>query len=286
MIKPFILGTCLILAASTSFADWIRLGSWNIEHLGRMEDEATGPKAIAEYVHLSGLDILAMQEIYDNDGVGATKTNIQLNEAFEVLNQVAGHDWEYIMLPNKSSGDKSQLVAIAWNKDRVKKIGDELRISINRQGNEWDRHPHAIKFQAGTGMTDIVVIPVHMKANYNGDFSEQRGLEAQALIQALDSVKTEFDDEDIVIIGDFNCGTTDEPAIQALLAEGYRDLNSRDGATHITWGPLDRILVPGDEEFVFSRQYSLTASDSEAFDRFLSDHQIVLTPIRILDDDD
>ena len=69
------------------------------------------------------------------------------------------------------------------------------------------------------------------------------------------------------------------------------DLNKKDRDTHLAYGPLNRIIVPSQgvsdmaSEFSFSRQYILTAADSKAFDRFLSDHMLVITPIRINDDD-
>ncbi len=276
--------TATLISAPAS-ADWIRLGSWNIEKLGQSGEE-TGPKPVAEAIHLSGVDILAMQEVYDNDGDNKTKTNTQLAAAFEILDGIPGQTWKDAVLPNRSKSDKSQLVAIAWNTERVTKIKPALRLDIDRLATEWDRHPHAIQFSAGPDKTDIVVIPLHMKADYKGDYSSQRELEARELTAELAKVRDHFGDEDIVIIGDLNCGNADEPALEEFGKAGFRDLNAKDTATHVEYGPLDRVLVPRQDEFLFSRMYILTAADQDQFDRYLSDHQIILIPIRVLPDDD
>lgn len=103
-----------LLTAAMSQADWISLGSRNIEHLAH-GDETIVPKALAEHIHPSGTDLLAMQEVYANDENNSTRTNTQLDEAFEFFNTVEGHSWTYEMLQNRFSGDKSQLVPIASN---------------------------------------------------------------------------------------------------------------------------------------------------------------------------
>jgi predicted extracellular nuclease len=286
IVRTAMLGTLIALIGTIASADWLRLGSWNIEHLGSNE-ESTVPIALAEAIHLTGIDILALQEIYDNDERADTKANTQLDAAFAILNEIEGNNWTYEMLPNKSRRDTSQLVTVAWNQARVAKVGDAFRIPIEREGHEWDRHPHALKFSAGTGKTDIVLIALHMKADYRGDFSAQRGREAQLLVDQLDIVNNHFGgDNDIVLIGDLNCDTADEPALLVFAGAGFDDLNKTDEPTHIRWGALDRVLVPAQPEFKYTRQYVLTAADSEAFDLYLSDHQIILAPIKVTTDDD
>ena len=47
-------------------------------------------------------------------------------------------------------------------------------------------HSCSVLASAGTGKTDIVVIPLHMKADYRGDFAAQRALEAHELVEQLD----------------------------------------------------------------------------------------------------
>ncbi len=159
-----------VVACSLSMhalADWIRIGSWNIEKLGQSGEE-TQAKALADYIHLAGIDILALQEIYDNDGEDATKTNRQLTAVMALMNEATGEQWAYEMFAKMYENQKDRLTAIAWNMGRVEKVGRRLRIDIDRKDTDWYRHPHAVKFSAGSGRTDIVVIPVHMKSDFSG----------------------------------------------------------------------------------------------------------------------
>jgi endonuclease/exonuclease/phosphatase family metal-dependent hydrolase len=288
-MKPLIDATLIaVLAICTQAAlaqDWIRVASWNVDQLGR-EGEHSSPKALAEYISIAGADVLAFQEIYDNDGVTDTKTNAQLSEAFEIVNQRPGNAWEYEMLRNRREGDTNQLVVISWNKERVSKEGVARRISIDRTGSEWERHPHAIKFSAGAGKTDLVVIPLHMKADDEGDYSSQRKAEAELLVAKLDEVRAVTNDEDIVILGDLGCDDSREPALEVLTNAGFTDLNARDTRTHLRAGPLDRAFVPEEDEFLYSRLFILAPADSTAFENALSDHRMIIVPVRILDDDD
>ena len=284
---------CLIsfIAPGIASADWIRFASWNIEKLGTSEDESA-LIALAEHLHLTGVDVIVMQEIYDNDNNTATRTNSQLDETFRILNEETGQDWTYEIFPNRHSGDTSQLVAAAWNRSRLNKVDETYRLQFERSANEWDRHPHAIKFSAGADKTNIVVVGIHMKADFRGDFSEQRAKESKILVEALPAIQSNFDDYDVIFAGDFNSKTNNELAIKQLQQIEYRDLNEKDKETHVKYGALDRIIVPtpgvhdSASEFSFSKQYILTAADSAAFDEHLSDHLMIITPIRILEDDD
>jgi hypothetical protein len=204
---------------------------------------------------------------------------------------------ELVLLPNKSLTDKSQLCAVAWNKKRVSKVGEPMRIDVredNDPHNCWDRHPHAVKFSRADGKTDLVVVPLHMKANPgvgqdNSEELAQREHEAELLVSQLDEVEDEFDDNDIVLLGDTNALRTDEDCIQDFVAAGYRDLNERDGGTYHSGAPFDRILIPrgeDNEEFMYSRQYIVRSADPDAHEQFLSDHYMVMIPVRVMDDDD
>ncbi|MEZ6068243.1 MAG: hypothetical protein R3B90_21590 [Planctomycetaceae bacterium] len=75
-------------------------------------------------------------------------------------------------------------------------------------------------------------------------------------------MREHFDDEDLILLGDFNCLAADESALQTLTMAGFLDLNNEDAITYATsqhQSPFDRILVPaGQSEFRYSEQYILT----------------------------
>jgi endonuclease/exonuclease/phosphatase family metal-dependent hydrolase len=270
---------------------WLTIASWNIERLPK-DDDAQSALALAEHLELAGVDLLALQEISDTDS-GAPRRNRRLDEVFAIVNQKPGQTWEYRLFPKKDPTDDKQLVGVAWNTAVLSIVGDPLRIGVaddsSDEFNTWDRDPHAVKFTAGAGRTDFVVIPVHMKSNVDGvQFGrEQRQVEANALIARLNHVRTTLQDRDVIIIGDTNCLDAAEPALTAYIGAGFRDLNAGDRPTFVTGGPFDRVLVARDQsEFRFSKQYVLAAADAEAHDRFLSDHFMILTPVRLAADDD
>ena len=69
----------------------------------------------------------------------------------------------------------------------------------------------------------------------------------------------------------------------------FKDLNAKDSDTFAgnKTQPFDRVFVPkAQSEFQFSRQYVLTPSDTQAYDKMLSDHFLVMIVVKILDDDD
>jgi endonuclease/exonuclease/phosphatase family metal-dependent hydrolase len=273
--------------------EYVKIGSWNIEHLGK-RTQGQNPKALAEYIFLAGVDVLALQEIYDTDGKPDTRTNGKLDQVFELLNKLPGQKWQYRLFANANKKDTSQLCGVAWNTARVTLVGEPFRIPVvdddpNDEYRLWDRHPHAVKFSAGKGKTDFVVIPLHMKSNVDGvQFGkEQRKREAKALRDVLDKVRDHFKDKDIILIGDTNCLSASEEALQIFAAD-FIDLNAGDLSTFVTGkSPFDRILIPrGQPEFKFSQQYALVATNSQKHDQRLSDHFLILTVIQIDKDDD
>jgi len=278
----------------------VKIGSWNVRNLGRADtenNELVRARSIANYIMLSGMDILAIQEIYIADV--DQRSNKELDEAFGLLNQVAGNAWEYIVFPNRRSADKTQLVGIAWNSTRVWPVAEPFKIPVehNQDGfGAWDRAPHAMKFSTGADTTDFVVINVHMKSNFRGstEGAERRKIEAEELKAHLGKVQAQFSDKDIIILGDMNTLKGSETAVQTLLEAGFRDLNANDLATYIArtgtdYGTLalDRILVPLEQpEFLDSRQYGINVSDSQEFRDQVSDHLLILTSIKVSKDDD
>lgn len=291
-VSVYLLTVCVLvgLASAARAQGHIKVGAWNIENLGERQ-QGQSALALAEHLRLAGLDVLALEEIHDTNNNNATRRNGKLDQVFALLNQQPGQDWDYVLFANRDQADTSQLCGVAWNRARVTRVGDPFRIPVvDTPGdgfNSWDRHPHAVKFSAGNGLTDFVVIPVHMKANTANTARQQRAAEARELAAQLPGVRTRFRDSDIIIIGDTNCLRANETALRVLSQAGFVDLNADDLGTFVTGGPFDRAIVPsGQEEFRFSRQYTLIASDRQAHESSLSDHFLILTTLRVMADDD
>lgn len=287
---------------------YIHFGSFNIEHFGRHDDSPNNVFALSEHIEMSGVSVLALQEIYvTSREPGGRLVNSFLDKIIALIRDHTDQQWHYEIFPNRSPGDDSQLCGLMWNSSRLEKQGETLRVQVPNQVTDpasptalsiWDRHPHAIKFRAVPGsadplaLTDFVMVPLHMKSNVGQRHIVMRTRfhEARTLIGALDGIKAHFGgDEDIVFLGDTNCKKRSEEAIQAFIDGGFEDLNEDDTPTYYsgTDAPFDRIFVPrGRRAFLFSRQYILRSASPLAHDRYLSDHYMVKASIVIRRDDD
>jgi hypothetical protein len=195
--------------------------------------------------------------------------------------------------------DEQQLTGLAWNTDKVKQVGEALKIGVPNEVNGaaiWKRHPHAVKFSLGEGKTDLVMIAVHMKANTGGSPPprKKRELEAKTLMQQLGNVESHFKDLDVIVCGDINVLNKFEKAVNLFTAFGFKDLNNIDESTHLGGAPFDRFFVPGDqpeftgfEQQVFDEEYLTSRTITRTtFRKDFSDHFMVVTKVRILADDD
>ena len=291
---------------------YIHIGSWNIEHFGRADDTPSNQYAIAEHIEMSGVNVLALQEMYVTDVSGTKLLNSFLDKAFQLIEDHTGHKWEYEIFPNRDPGDRSQLCGIAWDTTRVTKERETLRIAVSHSATEqhelatealtlnlWDRAPHAIKFVAkpgtddGVRLTDFVIVPMHMKSNVGQRHVVMRTRfhEAVELIKQLPTIRDHFDEEHVILLGDTNCKQRNEDAIQAFINAGLEDLNEDDIPTYAIGNdaPFDRIFIPRrsrDNDFRFSRQYILRSASPLAHDKYLSDHYMVKTSILVRKDHD
>lgn len=290
---------------------FLQIASWNIEHLSGASraEKAQSAYALSEHIEMASIDILALQEVYVTHKTDGERRNKELDRVCELLEEHLEVKWAYLILPNRSSKDESQLCAVLWNTSRVEKTGEKKLDVKHRDGNDWlwDRTPHALKFtmlmdvwhklggkwQRQKAAKSLVLIPLHMKSNYGGATKSRRirQKEAETLCAQLDTVRQELD-ESLVLIGDTNILKADEPAIEAFIDNGLVDLNNTDSGTY--WSrsygesPFDRALVAENRpEFKYTRQYVLRSSDLEKHDQFLSDHYMIKISVKIyLDDSD
>lgn len=298
---------------ATSTAD-LTIGFWNIEWLGKPDsrsgparDIAQKPEDLADAIIESKVCILGLAEIVA-PGPGRPIRSRELEAVVDVLNTRTKQRWEYVLSPGRADGD--QLTGLLWNTARVTALNDvgkpwqqgrdepwpvPVRRARSAQGSSlWNRPPHAVKFSAGSGKADFVVIVLHMKADYNGDFAAHRQQEAEALVDALPAVRDRFVDRDIVLLGDTNQIADTEASSKVFQAAGLTDLNP--GTTRTNWrsGTMDRVFVPANRP-AFDQPTFVSASDAfkrsrnwddREFKRRLSDHFLVVTRVRAVPDDD
>ncbi|MCC6418317.1 MAG: endonuclease/exonuclease/phosphatase family protein [Gemmataceae bacterium] len=291
----------------------LRVGSWNLDHLGDKgarrgpgENVEQTPADLARYIRHSGVDLLAVQEVSANGpaprGFPARfRTNSILTKALTELNRTPGNDWTHVLFPKARASDTSQWTGIAWKAARVKPVGSPFLVPVahgrsSKGAPMWDRNVHALQFSAGSGKTDFLALVVHLKANTTGNFAEHRYQEVKDLVAKLPQVAKAFPGEkDLVIVGDTNILRASEPAVAELERAGFRDLNKADLDTHTAkeTQPFDRVFVPkGQPEFArstlrvlddFQKKERLSFYD---YRKRFSDHYLVVTEVSVLKDDD
>lgn len=273
---------------------YLHIGSWNIEHFSKYGGRKENVFALTEHIEMAGLDLLVMQELYITGGVERGKPrNKDLDQVVRLLEEHTGKTWNYELFRKRKLTDAKQTCGILWNADVIDKL-DTYRIPVATKmegGNLWDRIPHAVKFKYAQ-KTDFVVIPIHMKSNVRkkGGLAPQtlRFHEALTLVDQLTDVRTRLSDNDIIILGDTNCKNAKEKALKVFVDAGFKDLNSADAGTFVnSKAPFDHIFVPNAEkEFLYSRQYNMISANQDDHDKWLSDHFLVKTMIKIRVDDD
>ena len=318
----FAIATAITFFASKSHAEEFRIGAWNIEWLGFPnlrgkpgKDVEQSPVDLAAYIADAKLDVLSLEEIgVDKDS--APWTSQPLQRTFDELKTVHGQPWQYILFPKtiypKNTEDfitRGQHIGIAWRGDRVKLVGEPFSIPVGENkafGDKfWERRANAVKLSFGEGKTDVVFVPVHLKSNRNDAnpsdplyTQKQRQAEAKAFVAHLGALKTQFQDEDIVLLGDTNILGPEDQTPKILEEAGFNDLNHNNVGTTAAWGagyssaPFDRIFVPSNQpEFKGSIQRVHTTkngTDDEIrdFKKRHSDHYIVSCVIEVGNDDD
>jgi endonuclease/exonuclease/phosphatase family metal-dependent hydrolase len=248
------------------------IGAWNVQWLGNAKAgkrKPQKPEDIASYIAAAKVDVLALEEISvtSKDGQGRAR-NQTLEDAFAVAN-ASGPKWQYELFSKRDGAraPEDQWTGIAWNAAKVTKVGGPWRLdatidpareeSINQRFDSpesetiiFSRWPHAVKFSAGSGKTDFLVVPVHLKSNIGGEATaDARAYEATLLFDALTKLKPAQQDGDVIVLGDTNMLRATEPAAALFQKAGLKDCNQRDIGTHLTFkrgersAPFDRVYV-------------------------------------------
>lgn len=332
-----LLATALAVLANTAAAQQacqqtLVVGSWNIEWLGnaiKRKRPAQTPADIAKYIAASKVDVLALAEVSVPKDSPAGARNQTLDQAFAILN-ATGAAWEYTLFPKRagSRDHDDQWTGLAWNATKVSNSGGpwELDVKIDAAKEKaiaapfkpkaagttiWSRLPYITRLSAGAGKSDFLFMPVHLKSNIGGGAtSRARAYEINLAMDALAALPDERKDKDLIILGDMNMLSNDEPAALALKAGGLKDCNALDAGTHLNGktgkgeAPFDRIFVSASEPETRDACASAPGPAnlagftviqpaqwepglaSTTFRERMSDHLLVTATICVTDDDD
>lgn len=140
-LLPTLVMVALLGPSAAAAVEFVRIASWNIEHLGR-RTPGQRPIAFAEHLTLAGPDVIVLQEIYDSDEESGARTNDTLDTMFAMLNERDDHDWDCELFPMNNPNSTQQLTGVAWNKERVSLVGEAMQIEVEDHPAQCERYVH------------------------------------------------------------------------------------------------------------------------------------------------
>ncbi|MDP2901989.1 MAG: ExeM/NucH family extracellular endonuclease [Methylovulum sp.] len=234
-------------------------GADNATEFGRQQ-----AKAVANLLGLNA-DVVGLMEIQNNgfgDGTSA------LDSLVDALNGVAGAGtYAYIHGPYKdgngadavTAGDDAIMASIIYKPGKVTPIGQAAVPDVSNAAyvaytaTYGNRVPVAQTFKSNADNEEFTVVANHFKSKGSvndpdigdgqGANNQARLLAAHELMAWLDTHPTGSADSDILLVGDFNAYSKEDP-ITYIDANGYNKVSnglsySFDGL----WGSLDHVLA-------------------------------------------
>ncbi|RBY93439.1 endonuclease [Blastococcus sp. TF02-8] len=230
----------------------VKVGAFNVLNyfLTLEKDGGRGAKTPADFEQQAGkivpaiealdADVVTLMEIEDTDTTKYSPGNADsaLADLVGRLNAAAGYQkWSYVPLPQELYGVPRDLIrsAIIYQDDVVQPVGGPVGLVDE---TVWfnAREPQAQTFvKDGDAFT---VVANHFKSKGSGsggdnaDAGDGQGAsngdrvrQARSLAAFVQGLRESTGDEDVVMLGDFNAYTQEDP-IEVLRQAGYADLGS------------------------------------------------------------
>ena len=215
------------------------LGAFNIQTFGRSK---MSDAVVAQYIAtiVVRYDILLIQEIRDKSGES-------IEDLLELINQQdSGFTYEYIMSDRLGRSSYKEQYAFLYRSERAV---PRQTYQISRDGiggdDIYERPPFVVHFDLIDAGEDIALIPLHAKPDH-----------VQTELAHLDNVYDEivslWDEEDTVLLGDFNadCSYLDDGELQELALWSRSEFHwhvgsDADTTTKSTDCAYDRIVTTG-----------------------------------------
>jgi endonuclease/exonuclease/phosphatase family metal-dependent hydrolase len=199
---------------SSKLDETINLAVWNIREFGKVRRTEAAIHYIAEI--LNQFDLIAIVELRDN-----------LQDLSRVL-WYLGDTWRIVYSDwIDDSGGNKERIAFLFDRRAVTHNGLAAEIDAPRSKKTSEylatqsfwRAPYMCAFRAGN--FDFIVIATHARW---GNSPAARQAELQMLSDWIDTrfQKKFVEDHDLIVMGDFNTRTLDDPIFKALASHGLK----------------------------------------------------------------
>ena len=236
----------------------VQVGAFNVLNyfLTHSGPDARGARSAAAFekqaakiltaINALDADVVTLMEIEDTDSTGLTPGNADtaLADLVRRLNEAGDAEWSYVPLPRELYAADRDVIrnAIIYRSDVVQPVGDSAGL-VDESVWSNAREPIAQTFvKDGDAFT---VVANHFKSKSapregepapapdNADAGDGQGFwngdrvrQAESLAEFAATLRQQSGDEDLLIMGDLNAYTQEDP-IEALRRDGYIDLGER-----------------------------------------------------------
>ena len=215
---------------------------------------------IVDAINTLDASVVSLEEIENSDAFGKDRDE-SLSILVDALNAEAGGErWAFAQSPDSLPADEDVIrTAFIYQPDEVQPVGDSAVLTDSDAfGNA--REPLAQAFTTGEDEEPFVAIVNHFKSKGSGsgdgnvdngdgqgNSNADRVAQAQALVGFADEQKEAAGTEDVVLLGDFNSYTEEDP-MQVFYEAGYTNIGKEftDEQTYLFGarvGSLDHVLT-------------------------------------------
>ena len=282
------LTTLMVLTTPVVGAE-LKIASWNIRKFGPAKAGLKGGDhekkdtlgKIAGIINGGKFDLIAIQEVQDKD----FRT---LPELLETLCEC----WDYVESGRTGPGRQKEQYAIFFNSQKLRlklQLGLKKTMSLYDDWNvEMKRLPGYCSFEAKDGSFDFTIITFH-----NSTWGDGAEKEAELLDNIYDGVQKRLgaEDNDILLLGDFNVEKNYEDHFDELTGKGFKE--TIPFGTDTMWSgsnksTLDNIFYLKAQDLKL-KSFDVLEFDNEfgeGYDQKISDHYPVWATFEIKEDDD
>ena len=256
-------------------------GAANEENLQRQQAK------IVSALNTFDADVVVLEEIENSARFGLDR-DLALGTLVEALNRAAGkQQWKFVPSPVAVPEDEDVIrTAMIYKNSAVKPIDESVILDDAAFDNARDPLAQAFQRVGGNSKSRFLVVANHFKSkgsdpkdgSENADKGDGAGAwnaarveQAEALVQFAEGLKKERNTNKVLLAGDFNAYSAEEP-IQVLAGAGYVDLGAAADTRSYLFagrtGSLDHILGSPEvaQQVTGETIWNINATESVAYE--------------------